>query len=269
MGKKIRPAIGAGVRLTKLQALRLKLHRLEPSRPLRDVRRAAAFIKERRIVMGSGRSSLPLLTEAIAGRPLAGSWMAHPEASRIYRIWGKLATYELMTVPLILGKETLLDVSLQPAVERIASDPERRAKVRGTLPPLARRLLEQVEAKGQIRMDRWGVSTKQARVARVLLERELLVASAGLHTEYGYHTSLVAPWSSSRLSRRFSNKATKLTLGEAQDQLLLAAIRSAVVVPLQEVQHWFTFGARRLEACLDQGKLTRFTAEARTWLTCY
>ncbi len=269
MGKKPRPVDEAGTRLNELQVLRLKFHRLEPSRPLRDARRAAEFVKERRIVMGSGRSSLPLLTEAIAGRPLVGSWMAHPEVDRIYRIWGELATYEVVTVPLILGKETLLDLSLGAAVERIASDPERCAKVRGALPPLARRLLERVETTGQVRMDRWGVPTKQARVARLLLERELLVASAGLHTEHGYHTSLVGPWSTSKLSRRFSTVAAKLTIDDAERQLLLAAVRSAVVVPEKEVERWFAFGVRGLEACLELRKLERFTAEARTWLTCY
>src|SRR2546427_642783 len=72
------------------QALRRRLHRLRPSRPIRDVRSALAFIEERGIVLSTGRSSLPSLAEAIAGRQLRGSWMANPEVFRIYKVLGKV-----------------------------------------------------------------------------------------------------------------------------------------------------------------------------------
>ncbi len=251
-----------------LQALRLKLHRLGPSRPLRDTGRAAAFVKERRIVMSTGRSSLPLLTEAIAGRPLAGSWMAHLEADRIYSILGDLAKYDVVVAPLILGKQVAMAASLGPAVERIASDPARRDRVLEQIPPLARRLLDQVEAEARVRMDRWSVPTKQARAARLLLERELLVVSSGLHTESGYHTSVVEPWARSKFSKRFSKEAARLTSEEAQDQLLLAAVRSAVTAPEREVRHWFVFGTGRIETLLAQAKLERLTIDTTSWLTC-
>jgi len=251
-----------------LLALRLRLHRLQPSRPLRDARRAAEFVKERRIVMSTGRASLPLLTEAIAGRHLAGSWMAHPEVNRIYNILGELGKYDVVTAPLILGKEAELDASLGPAVERVASDPERRDTVRRRLPPLARRLLDQVEAQGRVRMDHWGVDTKRARPARLLLERELMLASASIHTESGYHTSIVVPWAASRFSQRFSKEAARLTFEEAQGALLLAAVRSAVIAPEREVRRWFVFEASRIDPLLALSTLERLTADGRTWLTC-
>jgi len=65
--------------------------------------------------MSAGRSSLPVLAEAIAGEPIAGSWMAHPAVYHIYRILGGLSRYNLPAAPLILGKETILDPSLGPA----------------------------------------------------------------------------------------------------------------------------------------------------------
>lgn len=248
--------------------MRLRLHRLEPSRPLRDARGAAKFVQERRMVMSTGRSSLPLLSEAIAGRPLAGSWMAHPEVERIYTILGKLKRYDVVAAPLILGKETSLTAGLGPAVERIASDAERRDTIRRQLPPLAHRLLDQVEAEGQVRMDHWGVPTKQARAARVLLERELLVRSSGLHTERGYHTAIVVPWQRSTFSKRFSKEAGHLECSEAADRLWLAAVRSAVVVPEREARRWFVLGAGRIETLLTQGKLERLVAGGTVWLTC-
>src|SRR5947209_20197553 len=94
--------------LESLQALRLRLHRLQPSRPILDVRGALAFIKERRVVLSTGRSSLPSLAEAIAGRQLRGSWMANPEVFRIYKVLGKVhRSYAVVTAPLILGREPL------------------------------------------------------------------------------------------------------------------------------------------------------------------
>src|SRR5207249_9607804 len=73
-------------RVKQLLALRLRLHRLKPSRPIRDARVALAFIKDWRIVLSTGHSSLPSLAEAIAGRQLRGSWMANPEVFGIYKI---------------------------------------------------------------------------------------------------------------------------------------------------------------------------------------
>lgn len=255
-------------RFRELQSSRLKLHRLQPARPLRDARAAAAFVKERRIVMSTGRSSLPMLAEAIAGEPIAGSWMAHPAVYRIYRILGSLSRYNLPAAPLILGKETIFDPSLGPAVERIAADRERRARARAQLPPLARRLLEEVEARGRVRMDHWGVRTPEARRARLLLERRLLVVSSSSHTEGGYHTAVVVPWLQGKLSRRFSDDAARLTFDEALDRVLLAAVRSAVLAPEREVRRWLVVGAERVKTLLGEGKLERLPGPGGFLLTC-
>ena len=100
------------MRLRSLLALRLRVHRLKPSRPLRTARQAAAFIRERGIVMATGRSSLPMLAEAIAGRRLKGSWMAHPEVYRIYDVLQRLSSRDALWVPLVLGKQAVIHPSL-------------------------------------------------------------------------------------------------------------------------------------------------------------
>jgi hypothetical protein len=254
-------------RLQALRALRARLFRLEPSRPLRTIRQAAAFVKERRVVMASGRSSLPLLTEAIAGRHIRGSWMADREVYRIHGITHRLRSHDVLSVSLILGKETVIDVSLGPAIERIARDAYRRGRAVRQLPPLAQQLLERVEPDGRVRMDRWGPPTRQARPARTLLERHLLVTSRDLHTERGYHTSIVTPWRASASSKRFSKAAVRLTFDQAQDRLLLAAVRSAVIAPEREVRRWFAFGADRIDALIAEGAIDRLTVTGRSWLT--
>src|SRR2546422_5573313 len=254
--------------LEGLQALRLRLHRLRPSRPIRDLRGALAFIDERSIVLSTGRSSLPSLAEAIAGRQLRGSWMANPEVFGIYKILGTVSrSAAVLSAPLVLGKETFLDASLAPAVARIAGDATRRSACSASLPPLAKRLLTDVEAHGEVRMDRWSASTQPGRKARLVLERLLLVASRDLHTESGYHTAVVTPWRKSRIAMRFGKAGNRLGFEEAQDQLVLAAVGSAVIAPEREVRRWFVFGAKPIEELVNEGKLRRLTTGRVSWLT--
>lgn len=219
------------------------------------------------MVMSTGHSGLPVLAEAIAGRAIAGSWMASPEVYLIHKVLGSVRKYDVVASPLILGKETLFVPALGPAVERIASDPERIKKARKNLPPLARRLLEAVEAEGQVRMDRWGVPIARARPARVLLERALLVAGAEMHTEGGYHTSILRPWRAGAIAQRFARRATALSFEEACAALLRASVRSAVVAPEREVRRWFVFGAEALEALVARRGLRRFTVRRRVWIS--
>jgi len=254
-------------RVKQLLALRLRLHRLKPSRPIRDARVALAFIKDWRIVLSTGHSSLPSLAEAIAGRQLRGSWMANPEVFGIYKILGTVSrSAAVLSAPLVLGKETFLDASLAPAVARIAGDATRRSACSVSLPPLAKRLLTDVEAHGEIRMDRWSASTPRGRKARLALERLLMAVSRDLHTEAGYHTAVVTPWRKSRIAMRFGKAAHRLGFEEAQDQLVLAAVGSAVIAPEREVRRWFVFGAKPIEALVNEGKLRRLSAGRVSWL---
>lgn len=253
--------------LRRLERLRLKLHRLDPSRPLRTTAAAAAFVRERRVVMVSGHSSLPVLTEAIVGRAIRRSWMADPQVHRMYRVLTGLHKFDFLEVPLVLGKEVLIEPSLGPAVERIAADSDRMAAARRTLTPLARRLLERVDADGQVRMDRWRAPATEARRARLLLSRLLLVTTRELHTEAGYHTTIVSPWATSRISQQFAAGAARLSLIEAKRVLLTAAVRSAVLAPLREVTRWFVFGIGPLPALVDEGGLRRVTVKREIWLT--
>src|SRR2546427_4578018 len=142
----------------------------------------------------------------------------------------------------------------------------RRSTARESLPPLAKRLLGDVEAHGEVRMDRWPASTKRGREARLWLERLLLVVSRDLHTESGYHTAVVTPWRKSRIAVRFGKLAKRIRLDEAEDQLILAAVQSAVVAPEREVRRWFVFGARPVDRLMHEGKIERLRSVRRSWL---
>ena len=258
------------VEIVRLQAMRLKLHRLDPPRPIRNLRVALAFIKERRIVLSTGRSSLPMLAEVIAGRHLRGSWMANPEVYQIYELLKRIYRHpDVLSASIVLGKDTLIHESLGPAVERIASDPERRRVALAALPPLARRLLNEVERAGEVRMDRWSASTKPAREARLRLERDLLAISRELHTERGYHTAVVLPWRRSKSSTYYRVKARRLTYDRAVDEVMVAAIHSAVIAPEREVRRWFQFGRNRLDTMIQRGTLARLGTGRQTWLALH
>ncbi len=246
----------------------MRLHRQSPSRPIRNAQEAIAFIHERRILLATGRCSLPALAEAIAGRALTGSWMADREVFRIYAMRKAVTkARSVVAVPLVLGKETLLDRSLAPAVARLAADPARRQIALSRLPPVSRRLLAQVEAEGEVRMDRVPIPTVQSRKARLLLERELLVVSKDVHTERGYHTAVVIPWAASTVARRFTRAARRVVYDEAEDLLIRAAVRSAVLAPEREARRWFVFGSDRFDRLVERGQLQRLVTGRITWLT--
>lgn len=216
--------------------------------------------------MESGRASLPVLAGAIVGRQIRGSWMADREVFHMYRIFGGISKYGIMSAPIVHGQETLFSPELSPFIERIAGDSSRRERSRTALSPLARQLLDEVERVGEVRMDRWPGPPRPARAARLLLVRQLLVWSKSVHTERGYHTAVVIPWRASAFSIRFARRAARIEYERAQRVLLQAAIHSAVVAPDREVRGWFVFGAGPLDAMIEEGLLQRLQVGRTAWL---
>lgn len=260
--------VDPSARLEALRTTQLHLHRLEPPRPLRGPKRTSSWVRERRIVVVSGRGGgLPALAEAIAGQRIRGSWWGHPDGHRIYGLLGRLDD-DLIGLTLVLGKTTVLDPSLGPALQRVATDPARRQRARDGLPPLAREILDRTEVDGEVRMDALDVPARRSRPARITLEQQLLVVSREEHTDRGHHVSTVYPWEASVLPKRFGPAAKRLSYEEARDALLLAAVRSAVVAKERDARRWFAFDVGdRIEALSERGDLDRFSAEGSTWLT--
>lgn len=256
----------AAERLEGLQAEQLRVHRLDPSRPMREASEMADFVRDRGVVVVSGRTDLPVLAEAIAGEAIEGTWWRHPEAHRIYDLLGRLP-HGLVGGPFGDGKATLCVSSLGPAIERVASDAERRERARAELPDLARRLLDDVEREGSVRMDGWrGIPARRSRSARKRLERELLVVSEQFHTDRGYHTALVRPWAEGDVAKRFRSEAGGLDLNEAQEVLVLAGIEAAVVASEREVRRWFALGREPVDRLLASGRLERLREGRRSFV---
>lgn len=94
---------------------------------------ALAFVRDRGIVLESGRGPAPRLAELVAGEPLRGTWWGHPRAGDIFRITrGIRAHGEVLVCRLVDGKITYVHRRLWPALVRVAGrlDAARLAAVR-------------------------------------------------------------------------------------------------------------------------------------------
>lgn len=78
---------------------------------------------------------------------------------------------------------------------------------------------------------------------------------------------MVRPWSASDFSKQFRKEAAKLSFEQATDSLILAALRSAVVVPEREARGWFVFGEDRFDPLIELGTIERISEGGKNWLT--
>jgi hypothetical protein len=254
-----------GGEVARLLAERARRHRLRPSRPLASAAEAEAFVAERGVVLTTGKGSLPSLPQAVVGREIRGSWMADREVHRIYRVLSDLLSRPVLQATLFGGKSCLLPAAAAPVLQRIAADAERRRGARSALSPAAARLLDEVETEGEARRDAVRGAEAEGRKARLELQRHLLVWPEEVHTDRGYHTVRLRPWSASPFDRRAA-EADRLGYDEAVDRLVLAAVRAAVIVPRREARAWLPFGQGRLEALLAAGDL-RALGPGASWVT--
>jgi hypothetical protein len=82
---------------------------------------ALSFIRERGVVLASGKGPAPRLTELISGEPIKGSWWAHPKSHQIFAVLQAVSeSQEILTCRLINGKLTLIHRRLWPALVRAA-----------------------------------------------------------------------------------------------------------------------------------------------------
>jgi hypothetical protein len=94
---------------------------------------AMAFVRERGVVLVSGKGAVPRLTEVIVGGPIKGSWWGHPKSHQIFAILQAVThSKEILVCRLVDGKITLVHRRLWPALVRMAGRfrPDQIAQVR-------------------------------------------------------------------------------------------------------------------------------------------
>jgi hypothetical protein len=93
---------------------------------------ALTFVKRHGIVLQAARGPAPSLAAEIAGRPIRGSWWAHPKSHEIFRTAQAVCAHpDVLVCKLAGGKITYVHRRLWPALVKLASrfPKERLAKV--------------------------------------------------------------------------------------------------------------------------------------------
>jgi hypothetical protein len=159
---------------------------------MNDVTQALALLETEKVmtlVPAPGTRFRSLVGE-VTGGPVKGSWWGHEKGKVIYRIASELeASGVVLTTKLVKGRVTFVHRALWPALLRVVTDPTWRNHSLQRLPMAARKLLEQVEAQGRVRMDgRTGGAGAKA------LEEHNLVVAGSEHTETGAHATVLTSW---------------------------------------------------------------------------
>ena len=243
----------------KLRALRASACRLEPARALRSLEEAAAFLVDRGMLTRTADCALPSLFEAChqppyrAGRGGFADW---PETA--YPWFWELAQRDGVYELAVHGGKRLL---VTEEVARLA-DPLCRADLArfeaGAGDP--GRLVRHLAAAGPSPVDDLKVELEwdaaRLRRARRPLERAGAVVSHGVTlpgTASGHvHSSVLARW-----DQVMPEASPRGSLGD----VLVAAVRAAVLAPEAEVGSWFSWteepDAALVDGLVAAGRLAR------------
>ena len=148
-----------------------------------DVTSALAEL-ERHGLMFVQDAARPSLTTLLVGKPVKGAWWAHPEAHRIFGVYGQLEAHpDVLRVKLLDGKVTLVHRQLMPAIAAVGRSCS-PWQLDG-LSSAAETLLERVEKEARI-----ATSEKPGKE----LGERLLVVLGEEHTEKGRHVTVLQSW---------------------------------------------------------------------------
>jgi hypothetical protein len=254
--------------LATVEAERSRACRLTPDRALRDIEEAADWVRERGIVTITPDCSLPSLFLACHEPP-------YRPGSRGFGLWPRTKypwAVELTAHPAIHGLKVhrgkrvlvsdhiaaVIDPLCRAAVETASASPL-AAHLRAAGPSLVEDL--QVEL---------GLSAAALRRLRAPLERTGAIVSRSVtvpaRTGGHRHTSELRLWPPAETGVPDADGSAEAAL----DDLLVAAVRAAVLAPEGEVAGWFSWPVPRgtVQRLVDAGRLTRplagwLTAESR------
>lgn len=84
---------------------------------------ALAFVRRHGVALESARGPVPNLADAVAGRPIAGSWWGHARGHEIWRLTRAVRdSKDVLVCRLVGGKITYVHRRLWPALVRLAGD---------------------------------------------------------------------------------------------------------------------------------------------------
>jgi hypothetical protein len=182
-------------------------------------RQALEALQRYGLLLTSDRT-LPSVASLVTGKPIRGSWWAHPAAHDIYDVADPLGDHpDVIIAKLVSGKNTYLHRRLWPAVHAVGRAREPWQLDR--LSPMAQRLLDVVTRQGTLRTADvpWtgGPKKDSPGEAARQLERRLLVRSEEVHTETGAHAKQLETWE--RWARRVGLAEREMTPERARTKL--------------------------------------------------
>ena len=109
-----------------------------------NAKQALAWVKKCGIAVESARAGVPSLAQVIAGKPLRGSWWAHPKGNEIFLLSRTIrSSHDVLVRRLVDGKITYIHRRLWPALVRLAGrfSKHRLAAVKETHTPAGKHKL--------------------------------------------------------------------------------------------------------------------------------
>jgi hypothetical protein len=220
--------------------------RLTPDRALGSLDEAEAFLLDRGLLTRTADSALPSLFGACHEEPYAADKPGFGQWPRTRYPWfGQLGVRGYATLAIHGGKSLLVS----PEIARLL-DPLCRAELaRREDDPLLRHLAEAGPSELDDLQLELELTPKELRRLRVPLERcGAVVARSVVYEGPHRHTSELARW-----DQRFPEAAD----GGLAD-LIVAAVRAAVVAPERELPRWFPWWEDGLaDRLVGDGRLTR------------
>ena len=240
-------------------AARDRLCRLSPDGALATLDEAADFLRDRAMLTLTADSWLPSLFQACHEEPYRpqsrgfGGW---PRTK--WRWGGQLGSRpDVITTRLHRGKLLYVAAPLEPALAALCRKSAAEA-AGGALGSDAARLMDLL-AEGPLLLEQIhvrGLSEGALRRARTALQRTgaVFTEEVRLAARDGGHRH------SARLMRadeRFAEQSPPNAWEDAVTQLLVAAVRAAVVAPVRDVLRWFSLpiGKDTLAAAVQSGSL--------------
>jgi hypothetical protein len=165
--------------------------------PLRTEKDALAWLARHRVATLVPRPSglLPSVVGEVVGGAVRGSWWAHPEGKRIFRLASAIGdSPDALVMKLIAGKVTFVHRSLWAPLLRVVTDPNWAAARRKALHADGRSLVTRVVKEGELRVDEIAWPAARRTRAKDAVEKSLLVHASQVHTKSGKHTTVLMPW---------------------------------------------------------------------------
>jgi hypothetical protein len=235
------------MRLAEPQQRRAYECRLTPDRALGSLDEAEEFLLDRGLLTRTADSALPSLFQACHEEPYAPDKPGFGQWPRTKFPWfGELGARGYAILAIHGGKSLLVSPETAPLLDPLC----RAALANRADDPLLRHLAEAGPSELDDLQLELGLAPRELKRLRAPLERcGAVVARSVVYEDPHRHTSELARW-----DQRFPEAAE----GGGLAELIVAAVRAAVVAPEPELPRWFPWWEDGLaEQLVEEGRLAR------------